>query len=451
MEIILTLLLLLIAGAAVWRAYSTSKRAAQLQRQIAENAVASERISAERDHLKASLATATSQIDALQERVNDLMTDLSAERQISARQAETIRRAALEQEERERLLEDRFRNLANDILRQNSAEFKQQNEERLGEILRPLNANIEEFKKTVSDTYNTEARERHSLADKIADLVKANNTVQREAHELALALKGNNRMQGAWGEMVLETILEKSGLRKGHEYFVQMSTDADGKSVRDDSGKLLRPDVVVNYPDGRCVVIDSKVSLTAYMEHIDAPDEETAHQAAMRHVRSVKLHVEELVRKNYQNYVGSDVKLDFAMMFIPNEPAYIMVMRYAPELWQEAYDRRVLIVSPTHLVSSLRIIEQLWSRDKVTKNAIKIAEDAGKMYDKFVDFINDMEKIERAITSTQKSYTDAMTKLTRGTGNLVKRSDDLKKLGIKAAKQLSSALTKDADEDPTEE
>ena len=350
-----------------------------------------------------------------------------------------VTRVEKRRENREQQMTAQFKNLANDILRQNSADFKAQNEQRLEELLSPLRTNLDEFRKTVTDTYSSEARERFSLTERIRELVELNNTISREARELTLALRGNNQVQGDWGEMVLETILEKSGLQEGEEYFMQVTNDQHGSALRNEAGQKLRPDVVVKYPDGRCVIIDSKVSLTAFIEYANAENEKTQNEASARHLKSMRAHIDELARKNYQDYIG-EAKLDFVMMFIPNEPAYIAAMRLDPSLWQEAYDRKVLIVSPTHLVSGLRLIEQLWSRDKVTKNAIKIAEDAGKMYDKFADFTKDMDRISSAIANASKAHADAMTKLSTGTGNLVKRAQDLKALGIKAAKQLSASV-----------
>ncbi len=350
-------------------------------------------------------------------------------------------RAEQQRAEQEKALEERFRNLANEILKQNTSDLKTQNEERLREILNPLKTNIDDFRKTVTETYNNEARERFSLSERIRELVDLNQSISKQARDLSEALRGDSKVQGDWGEMVLESILEKSGLQKDEEYFTQATTDENGNKLRNEDGSLIRPDVVVKYPDGRFVVIDSKVSLTAFVEYANADDEETRNNAALRHVRSVRKHVEELSRKRYQEYVG-DAKLDFVMMFIPNEPAYIAAMRLEPTLWQDAYDRQVLIVSPTHLVSGLRLIAQLWSRDRHTKNAIAIAEEAGKMYDKFADFTKDMEKIEKAIGSTRKAYDDAMTKLSDGTGNLIGRAKKLKELGVKANKQLAASVDK---------
>lgn len=398
--------------------------------------------------LNASLAESRRNCEELTARLTATSDHLSAVREENSALSTRIEFLTGEikrhESEQEALLESRFKNLANDILRQNTADLKTQNEERLREILAPLRTNIDDFRKTVTDTYNNEARERFSLSERIKELVDLNQSISRQARELSEALRGDSKVQGDWGEMVLESILEKSGLQKGVEYITQVTTDIDGNALRNEDGTLLRPDVVVKYPDGRFVVIDSKVSLTAFVDYANADNDELRDGAAIRHVRSVKKHIDELARKRYQEYVG-DAKLDFVMMFIPNEPAYIAAMRLDPGLWQEAYDRQVLIVSPTHLVSGLKLIAQLWSRDRHTKNAITIAEEAGKMYDKFADFTKDMERIEKALGTTRKAYDDAMTKLTAGTGNLMTRALNLQKLGVKASKQLAASILKETE------
>ncbi len=443
-----------IAAVAVWRVLSLSKShaavtaentALKLDLEKARNADAVE-LATTRQALESLRQAKTETEDAYARRVDELAAELqqrleslTALREENARLATSLAHFEEDRENREQQMTAQFKNLANDILRQNSADFKAQNEQRLEELLSPLRTNLDEFRKTVTETYSSEARERFSLTERIHELVELNNTISREARELTLALRGNNQVQGDWGEMVLETILEKSGLQEGEEYFMQVTNDQRGTALRNEAGQKLRPDVVVKYPDGRCVIIDSKVSLTAFIEYANAENEKTKDEASARHLKSMRAHIDELARKNYQDYIG-EAKLDFVMMFIPNEPAYIAAMRLDPSLWQEAYDRKVLIVSPTHLVSGLRLIEQLWSRDKVTKNAIKIAEDAGKMYDKFADFTKDMDRISSAIANASKAHADAMTKLSTGTGNLVKRAQDLKALGIKAAKQLSASV-----------
>lgn len=448
-----------IAIMAIWKVIILQKSLVSSQTELSSSRIEAERTKSES---AVELATARQLACHLQEHIDRieqeyrLSTDnlnstlantreaLSQAREENARLTTSLSHIEEERESHDRQLQERFRNLANDILKQNSADFKAQNEQRLEEILSPLRSNLDDFRKTVTETYSAEARERFSLTDRIRELVELNNTISREARELTLALRGNNQVQGDWGEMVLESILEKSGLQEGEEYFLQL-TNEQGTSLRDEAGHKLRPDVVVKYPDGRCVIIDSKVSLTAFLEYANADNEKIKADASGRHLKSVRSHIDELARKNYQQYIGES-QLDFVMMFIPNEPAYIAAMRLDPGIWQEAYDRKVLIVSPTHLVSGLRLIEQLWSRDKVTKNAIKIAEDAGKMYDKFADFTKDMDRISTALNNATKAHSDAMTKLSSGTGNLKKRAEDLKALGIKASKQLAASLRDSVDE-----
>lgn len=391
---------------------------------------------------EAALEAARRELTDTQTRLHQLTATLDSTRaslldseRERASLASSLSHLGQERQRDEERLRAQFANLATEILQRNSADFKAQSEERLSTILTPLRENIADFRKAVTEAYSSEARERFALEKAIASLVNVNDTISREARELTQALKGNNSVQGDWGEMVLESILEKSGLIKGEEYFVQSTTDAEGNTMLKEDGGALRPDVVVRYPDGRCVVVDSKVSLKAFVEYANTDDPAIRKTAGDRHVLSVKTHVDKLSRKKYQEFMGAD-QLDFVMMFIPNEPAYMAAMRLDGSLWQYAYDRNVLIVSPTHLVSGLRLIAQLWSRDKVTRNAIRIAEEAGKMYDKFVDFVNDMERIDKALTSARKAHTDAMTKLTTGTGSLRKRAMDLQTLGIKASKQL---------------
>ncbi|MDE6248772.1 MAG: DNA recombination protein RmuC [Paramuribaculum sp.] len=342
--------------------------------------------------------------------------------------------AAESRAEEEKKQAERFRLLAMEIFTDHTDRFKTQSENRLAELLTPLRNDIEKFKKSVDEAYSTEARERFSLQERIRELIETNKSIGREAKELTTALRGNSKTQGDWGEMILESILEKSGLRKGEEFTVQQ-TSQEGKTLRNEEGRLLRPDVVVNYPDGRVVIIDSKVSLTAFVDYInaDSPDEQT--NAGRRHVESVRKHVAELASKSYQDYVGHE-RTDFVMMFIPNESAYIAAMTLDNTLWQEAYDKRVLIVSPTHLVSALRLIAMLWSHDRQTRNAIDIAEQSGRMYDKFVAFTEDMRKIEKGIDSLRGTYDSAMTKLSQGTGNLLTRAERLRELGAKAKKSL---------------
>lgn len=350
----------------------------------------------------------------------------------------------------EKLLEQSqasFKVMANDIMTRQTDTLKRQNEERLGEILNPIKENIESFRKKVDECYNTEARERFSLQERIKELIDTNNNVGREARELANVLKGSSKKQGDWGEMVLENILENSGLRRGEEYEVQKQRDENGNALRDENGRMLRPDVVVYYPGQRVVIIDSKVSLTAYMDYSNAETQADADRFGKMHLTSVLKHINELANKNYQDYLGKN-RLDFVMMFIPNEAAYNAAMTLDPGLWVKAYEKGVLMVSPTQLISSLRIIKQVWNTENQARNAIEIAEKSGSMYDKFVGFVKDMEKIDSGITQLRSTFGDAMNKLSTGRGNLVRQAESLRKLGIKAKKRLPEKFSEPDDSEP---
>lgn len=333
--------------------------------------------------------------------------------------------------------ETRFKNLASEILEANSRKLDAQSRETLSRVVDPLKERIEEFKKKVDETYTSEARERTSMAEQIKQLISLNQAIDRQAGALTSALKGDTRVQGHWGEMVLERILERSGLQKGREFDTQKG--ADGK----------RPDVVVYYPGNHCMVVDSKVSLTAYFEMLEAQSPEIQKLAAARHAASVRGHVKELAGKSYQDLAGERTA-DFVMMFIPNEPAYMAALSSDQELWEWAYAQKVLIVSPTHLVSALQLVGEVWRHDRQMSNAVDIAERAGAMYDKLAGFVDDMLKIEKGINAATDAYASALNKLSRGRGNLLTRAEALKKLGAKTSKALKiEAEVDDEDDMPT--
>lgn len=341
-------------------------------------------------------------------------------------------------EEKQRLMtesETRFKNLANEILSSNAKEFKHQNEARLAEILTPLRENIEQFRKTITDSYSEEARQRFSLEERIKELITLNQSIGKEAKDLTSALKGSSKVQGDWGEMILENILEKSGLQEGREYTIQQTTDETGRTLRNESGNLLRPDIVINYPNGRHIVIDSKVSLNAYVNYVNSEDSDKQKVYAQQHLASIRKHIDELKHKKYQDYIAGG-STDFVMMFIPNEVAYITAMQLDRDLWQKAYDQRVLIVSPTQLISALRLVAQLWSHDRQTQNALEIANAGGRMYDKLVGFVDDMLKIKKSLTQSLETYNVAMNKLSEGKGNLLAQAEKMRNLGAKASKKL---------------
>lgn len=335
-----------------------------------------------------------------------------------------------------------FKSLAADIFSSQSEKFKEANETRLSEILNPLKEDIKDFKRRVDDTYMNSSKERTLLGEQMKRLMELNMSIGKEARDLTEALSGNTKVQGDWGEMVLETILVKSGLVEGENYFVQRTKNDDGTQIKNDDNGRLRPDVVVALPDKKCIVIDSKVSLTAYVNYINADNEDDRQRFGKAHLLSVRSHLKELETKRYQDFVGvgNDDRIDYVLMFIPNEHAYMAAMTLDNNLWMEAYEKRVVIISPAHVISTLRLIAQLWTRDKQAKNALKIAEEGGKLYDKFVGFVNDMQTVEQSLGKASEAYASAMSKLHTGRGCIVSKVENLKKLGAKTSKTLPSDM-----------
>lgn len=335
-----------------------------------------------------------------------------------------------------------FKSLAADIFSSQSEKFKEANETRLSEILNPLKEDIKDFKRRVDDTYMNSSKERTLLGEQMKRLMELNMSIGKEARDLTEALSGNTKVQGDWGEMVLETILVKSGLVEGENYFVQRTKNDDGTQIKNDDNGRLRPDVVVALPDKKCIVIDSKVSLTAYVNYINADNDDDRQRFGKAHLLSVRSHLKELETKRYQDFVGvgNDDRIDYVLMFIPNEHAYMAAMTLDNNLWMEAYEKRVVIISPSHVISTLRLIAQLWTRDKQTKNALKIAEEGGKLYDKFVGFVNDMQTVEQSLGKASEAYASAMSKLHTGRGCIVSKVENLKKLGAKTSKTLPSDM-----------
>lgn len=384
----------------------------------------------------ARLAEVQAQLDFSnreREKLNREKGDLQARNQMLSENME-VQKQEVQRVRQE--MNNEFKVLANEILQEKSKSFSEMNHERLAEILNPLKERLEGFKKTVEETYNNEARERFSLKEQIKELVERSESIGAEAKQLTHALRGDSKIQGDWGEMILESILEKSGLEKDREYFVQETLrDEEGHTIQGSGGRKMRPDVIIRYPGGENhqMVIDSKVSLTAYVNYVNAEDADEARLALKQHLVSVRKHIDELAGKSYQDYVG---KGDHVMMFIPNEAAYLAAMQADHALWQYAYEKKVLLLSPTNLIAALKLVADLWQRDKQTRNAIDIAEEGGKLYDKFAGFVDDMEKIGKSLNTTAMAYTDAMKKLKTGNGNLIGRVEKLKVMGVKAKKNL---------------
>jgi len=334
-----------------------------------------------------------------------------------------------------------FKVLANTILDEKSKKFTEQNQMNLKTLLAPLDENIKEFKKKVEETYDKESKQRFSLEEKIKELVELNQQISEEAHNLTHALKGSSKTQGDWGEMILETILENSGLEKNREFFVQeFLRDEAGNTIKDTEGKKMQPDVLIRYPDGRNVIIDSKVSLTAYERYANSDKEAERDQALKQHLLSIKNHIDGLSSKNYDHYTKS---LDFVMMFIPVEPAYLVAVKNDKELWNYAYKKKILLISPTNLIAALKLVADLWKREHQNRNAYEIAERGGKLYDKFVSFLESLEDVGNNIERARKSYDTAFNQLKDGRGNIIGQVEKLKELGVKAQKSIPPNLIED--------
>ena len=328
--------------------------------------------------------------------------------------------------------------LAERVMRNNSLQMVQRNEEKMVEILAPLKNDLGDFKKKVEETYEKESKERFSLGKEIDRLVKMSEQVSQEANNLSTALKGNSKMQGNWGEMILESILEHSGLTKGREYVTQeFIRDQAGNIIKDDLGHGLQPDVIISYPDQRKVIIDSKVSLVAWEQYVSEPDIMKQELVMKSHIASLRNHIDGLSRKNYPKYAAA---LDYVLLFVPIEPAFLEALKSDTGLWKTAYDKKILLVSPTNLLVVLKIIADLWKVEKQNRNAIEIADKAGALYDKFVLFTDSLEEVGSKIEDAQKSYEKAFKQLVTGRGNITGKVEELKKMGASAGKQLPDNL-----------
>ena len=348
---------------------------------------------------------------------------------------------ALQKEELSELGESfkfEFRNLAQNILEEKTQRFTEVNEEKMKAILDPLKNDLGIFKRKVEETYDKESKERFSLGKEIERLVGMTQQVSIDANNLTTALKGNNKMQGNWGEMILESLLENSGLTKGRDYFLQQFIrDNAGNLIKDETGSALQPDVTICYPDQRKIIVDSKVSLLAWNDCIAQQNKEDQLRCLQQHIKSIRHHIDGLCKKNYAKYA---VALDYVLLFIPIEPAFLEAVKTDTQLWKYAYDKKILLVSPTNLFAVLKIIADLWKVEQQNKNAIDIADKAGSLYDKFVLFLDNFETIGKKLDEASHSYDAAFKQLSTGRGNVIGKIEELKKMGASASKQIPDKI-----------
>lgn len=407
--------------------------------------------------LRERLDAREQEIARLQQQVDSLRSQLQQEHESAIGLRERLtRQETLLQEERNQGVEKiallqkareqmnlEFRNLANEILEQKGKTFTETSRQHIQDILKPLGEKIVSFEKKVEDTYGKEALQRFALEKEIKALHEANLKISVEADNLAKALKGESKTQGIWGEVILERVLEQSGLRKGREYDSQVS-------LKDESGRTRQPDVIVNLPDGKHIIIDSKVSLTAYEGYSSANDEDSRAAHLKQHIHSIRAHIKGLSDKNYQN-LDKVQSLNFVLLFLPVEPAFTLAIHVDDRLFIEAFEQNIVLVGPSTLLTTLRTIKNSWMNEDRNRNALEIATQAGLLYDKFVAFTEDVERIGERLTQTQKAFDDAQNKLITGRGNLVGRAEKLRKLGAKTTKQLSAQAASDSEGDTEEE
>ena len=374
--------------------------------------------------------------DALQQKADEAAVSLAAVKTERASLAAELEKLQAEKGKLAEELRDSFRAVANDIMRERTEDL----DKRTKETLSPLREDLKRFGEQVDKTYQEEARERFNLKDSIEKLILRSQEISQETTSLTRALRGDSKVQGDWGELVLERILDQSGLIRGEHYFVQ-------ETLRDESGAVittgdnrggLRPDVIVRYPNRGAVVIDSKVSLTAYARYVAAETEAERDQALKEHLLSLRKHINELSGKRYEEYTEGSP--NFVMLFIPNEPAYTIALAHDPTLWEEAYRKNVVLINGTNLIAALRMAQDMWQRDSQQRNVLQIVDEAGKLYDKFATFSETFLKIESKLEDAQKAFGEAKGQLRDGRGDILGRFDKLKALGAKTKKALPGGI-----------
>ncbi|MBA3828177.1 MAG: DNA recombination protein RmuC [Taibaiella sp.] len=363
-----------------------------------------------------------------------LHKQFTASEEIARHKQEKMDTMLKDKEELGEVLKSQFRLLAADILETKAKTFNDQQEGKLNDLLKPFREQISDFKKGFEDKYLNEAKEKSTLKAEIAQLLQMNLTISRQATDLTEALRGSNKQQGDWGEGILERILEYAGLQEGIHYTTQSSS-------KNDDGQTIRPDVIVHLPQGRKLVIDSKVSLNNYWDYCAAADLDARSIHLPLIIRSVKAHIDGLYSKMYIDISGTP---DFIIMFMPVEAAYITALQHDHALWQYAYNKKILLISPTNLIPAMKMVTDLWQRDAINQNAQAISDKAGALYDKLAGFVENFEKMGSQISTLQRAYDAGMGQLSQGKGNLISQVEQIKKLNVKTKKQLPTKLVETA-------
>ncbi len=393
---------------------------------VANQAEQLSRLQREKDDLAALRDQLTAERQRLSSQIAELNTALESEHSQTEEKLALLKNA-------EEQLSNRFKTLASEILEDKTKRFTEQNQTNINQLLEPLKVKITEFQGKVQEVYVQEGKDRSALTEQVKQLMALNNQLSADAHNLTRALKGQAKTQGNWGELILERVLEASGLRRDHEYDVQEShTRADGTRAQ--------PDVVVHLPEDRHLIVDAKVSLNAYEEYANAETDHQRDVAMKRHLDSVRTHIKELSEKNYQQLYGLQ-SLDFVLMFIPVEPAFMLAISHDSELWQDAWKKNVLLVSPSTLLFVVRTVAHLWRQEQQNRNAQEIASRGANLYDKLAGFVEDLDSLGIKLQQAQKAYDGAYNKFTGGRGNVIRQAEILKELGVKPSKQLPQKLT----------
>lgn len=383
-----------------------------------------------------ALAAEQRTLQAESAREQERMLRVKAETQLES-ERNSVADKVRSQEEMEKALREQFRNLAGDVLEEQSRRFKENNAESMNTILKPLKDNIVDFRQRMEGIFSHQTEQSGALKNELKRLMELNAQITTETTNLTNALKGNSKVQGDWGEVILQTILEKSNLIKGVHYDTQFN-------VKDEDGKNLRPDVVMYLPGEKQIIIDSKVSLTAYVNYVAAESDAAARAAMAAHVASVRQHVKELGSKQYQQYMKSP---DFVIMFVPNEPAFLDALKEDNTIWSDAYEKKVVISSPTNLFALLKIVAELWQRDEQTKNQEKIIKCGTTLYEQLVAFEDELLNVGESINKAKENYDKAFKRLKTGNNNIVRVGERLRDMGLPTAKRQNQQLLNDVAED----